>query len=47
MPFKTLRQMRFMFSQHPKTARQMANRMKRKRMKFPTKKRPGRKGGKK
>lgn len=49
MPFTSLKQQRFMFANHPKTARAMANRMKRKGMKFATKKHPrvNRRSGKK
>jgi hypothetical protein len=40
MPFTSLAQQRFMFSQHPRIARKMANRMKAKGQKFATKKNP-------
>jgi hypothetical protein len=40
MPFTSLKQQRFMFANHPKIARKMADKMKKKGMKFATKKHP-------
>lgn len=40
MPFSSLKQQRFMFANHPKIARKMANKQKAKGMKFATKKHP-------